>query len=330
MIRCGWINQHKAIWMENEQVLLSILPEKGADIYEFIYKPLAIDFLMKTPCGLKPPASDPPIHFLENYEGAWQELFPNANAECSYRGKLIPFHGEVALLPWSVDLIADDEDTCMIKLSVVCKQTPFYLQKIIKLLDSNSDCQSPGLEISETIANISQSSAEFVGGQHIVLGGNFLEEGCYLNTSARYIETPSPEEIEDTARLKPSQITHYPFAQNRHTDQSIDIRTVPSAQIHTHDDAFLTGFREGRLEVSNPRLKLRLRMEWDKDFFPWVVLWQPYGGAIMPPLQGIYGLGIEPWISRFNLSESVQRNCAVSLKAGKSIQTTFRLLIDHS
>ena len=44
--------------------------------------------LFKTPWGLQPPGSPPREGsdghaFLENYEGGWQELFPNCNDPCS-------------------------------------------------------------------------------------------------------------------------------------------------------------------------------------------------------------------------------------------------------
>ena len=44
--------------------------------------------------------------FLENYAGGWQELFPSAGDPCTYRGEPIPFHGEVATLPWELEILA--------------------------------------------------------------------------------------------------------------------------------------------------------------------------------------------------------------------------------
>src|SRR5512141_910213 len=99
MIKRTILNGHQALWLENEQLRVGILPEKGGDIFEFTYKGTGnaqeVQFLMQTPWGLKPPGKQPPTDFLENYEGGWQELFPNANDACLYRGKEIPFHGEV-------------------------------------------------------------------------------------------------------------------------------------------------------------------------------------------------------------------------------------------
>jgi hypothetical protein len=81
---------------------VTVLPGKGADIAELVHKPSGVQFLMKTPAGLQPPKVSPPADFLENYEGGWQILFPNANEGCEHRGRDIPFHGEAALLPWAM------------------------------------------------------------------------------------------------------------------------------------------------------------------------------------------------------------------------------------
>ena len=67
-----------------------------------------MDVLFKAPWGLQPPGSPPREGadghaFLENYEGGWQELFPNCNDPCEYRGVELPFHGEVATVPWDVE-----------------------------------------------------------------------------------------------------------------------------------------------------------------------------------------------------------------------------------
>src|SRR3954471_18371227 len=122
MFRQGEVGGHAAVWIENEQLRLTILPEKGADIYEFFHKPSGVEFLMRTPPGLQPPGPQPQADFLENYEGAWQELFPNTGNSCEYKGKLLPVHGEVALLPWTYAVEEDDERGTAVRFTVNCAQ----------------------------------------------------------------------------------------------------------------------------------------------------------------------------------------------------------------
>jgi hypothetical protein len=208
------VNGHTALFLENERIRVGIFPEKGADIFEFSYESEGrsemIQFLMQTPWGLKPPSTQSPLDFLENYEGGWQELFPNASEGCQYRGQDIPFHGEVALLPWQFEILQDDPNETALHLSVACKQTPFRLDRVLRLRRGESR-----LLIQEKVTNISDESCEFVWGHHIVLGGNFLEDGCLVDMPAHQIFTPDVLYEPLTARLEERQTETWPLARTR-------------------------------------------------------------------------------------------------------------------
>jgi len=322
MIEQGAFQGHKAFWLDNGWIRIGVLPEKGADIFELIYKPRQVQFLMNTPWGLKPPGKEPQTDFLENYEGGWNELFPNHSDACEYRGKIIPFHGEVATLPWKIEALEGDEASSAACLSVQCRQTPFRLERWMTLPDGESM-----FILSGKVTNRSSEPCEFVWGQHVTLGGNFLEQGCVLEAPAGRIITPEQLTEPATARLAPGQDSPWPCAVGRNGER-IDLRLIPGPEAHTHDDAFLTGFTEGWLSVTNPRLGLRFRLDWDAQVYPWITLWQPYGGAEDPPLTGIYGVGIEPWVSRFPLAQAIQAGQARSLEPGKSLETEVRVRVE--
>lgn len=321
MLQHAHVNGHPAIRLENDLLRVAVLPGKGADVCEFVHRPSGVDFLLKTPAGLRPPGPRPPADFLENYEGGWQELLPNANDACQYRGAQIPFHGEVALLPWDWVVERDDEAESAVRLTVRCRQTPFRLERVMRLRQ-----REPALELVETLTNDSPSPADFVWGHHLVLGGSFLGAGCRLELPASLLVTPEELYEPATARLAPGQREPWPWARGRRPGdaQRIDLRAIPGPEAHTHDDAYLTGLAQGYAAVTNPRLALTFRLEWDPQVFPWVVLWQPYGGADLPPLTGIYGLGLEPWTSRFNLEQAVRHGQARTLEGGQSLTTTLR------
>ena len=161
--------------------------------------------------------------------------------------------------------------------------------------------------------------AHFVWGHHCVVGPPFLEAGCRLEIPARTIVT-SPELWEpETARLEPARREPWPAAPLR-AGGTVDLRDVPGPETGSHDDLYVTELDAGWLEVSNPRLELTFRLEWDHALFGWIVLWQPYGGAVAPPLAGSYALGIEPWTSMLNLEEAVAAGAAVELAAGESLR----------
>ena len=108
MSRSGWAE----LVLENEELRVTMLPDKGADIVGFEHKASGVDPLFRAPWGLQPAGSEPREGsaghaFLENYGGGWQELFPNAGDPCTYGGETIPFHGEVATVPWSCERRGD-------------------------------------------------------------------------------------------------------------------------------------------------------------------------------------------------------------------------------
>jgi hypothetical protein len=325
MLRRDTIQGHEALWLENARVRIAVLPRKGADIYAFTLLPSGTEFLMRTPAGLRPPGGSPADGFLQNYEGAWQELFPNHSDACTYRGRAIPFHGEVALLPWESSIEQDDAQATTVRLSVDCRQTPFRLTRRMRLPG-----EGIALELESTVENLSADAEYFVWGHHVVLGGDFLMEGCRLEIPAGRLTTPDKLFEPATAALAPAQDEPWPMARGRSSGERIDLRAIPGPEAHSHDDTSLTDLAEGRWTVVNPRLGVGFRLEWDELVFPWVQMWTPYGGADLPPLTGIYGLGLEPWVSRFPLEQAIERGQARCIAAGETLTTVVRATVLES
>lgn len=315
--RSALIHGHPAVILENDLLRVAVLPEKGADICEISYLPAGIDCLMKTPAGLKPPTGEPQGHFLDNYEGGWQELFPNANDACEYDGRPIPFHGEAALRPWTAR-VSDDGPAPRVEFGAEMRLLPFRLRKVLSLSPAE-----PLLEIGYTVENTGDEPYHYNWGEHIVAGAPFLEGGCRLEMPGGVIETLPVVFEEATAILAPGQRSSWPYAQARDGGR-VDLRHIPGAEAHTHDDCFVGELPEGRLRVINPRLDLAVELSWEKDYYRYLAVWMPYGGSDAPPLTGIYGLGIEPYVSRYPLAEAVEKGEARLLAAGQAEGTTLR------
>lgn len=315
MITEGTVRGWRALTLEDGRLRVTVLPDKGAEMYEVVDRESGIDVLFKAPWGLQPPGS--PARegseghaFLENYGGGWQELFPSVNEPCTYRGAPMPFHGEVASLSWQAE---QDGETLVLTVDSVA--TPLRLERRMRLDDGV-------LVLDEAATNRSDEPVHLVWGHHCVLGPPFLEAGCRLDVPARTIVT-MPEAWEDTARLAPDQRSLWPHARLR-AGGSVDLRVVPGPEEGSHDDVYLTDLDSGFGEVSNPRLGLAFRLDWDADVFRWLIAWQPYGGARAMPLAGAYALGVEPWISRLDLERAVAAGEAIDLRAGASLQTTIQ------
>ena len=86
----GSLNGWKTLTLENDLLRVTLLPEKGSDILEFLYKPLQLDYLWKRPTGLpqKPPTDRlPDKEFMDWYEGGWQEICPSGGFRSTYAAR---------------------------------------------------------------------------------------------------------------------------------------------------------------------------------------------------------------------------------------------------
>lgn len=320
----GW----RSVVLENDDLRVVVLPDKGAEIHQIVDLRSGTEILFQGPWGLRPPGAAPlpgsgEDPFMWNYAGGWQELFPSVNEPCTYRGRQIPFHGEVASLPWQHEVLESDGSDAQVRFRVRSREAPFLLERVLRLRAGEAT-----LAIEGTVVNESSEDAHFVWGHHCVVGPPFLEAGCRLEIPARTIVT-SPELWEpETARLEPGRREPWPLAPLR-AGGSVDLRDIPGPETGSHDDLYVTELDAGWLAVSNPRLDLTVRLEWDHTLFGWIVLWQPYGGAVAPPLTGSYALGIEPWTSMLNLERAVAAGAATELSAGASLTTSLQAQLLH-
>ena len=226
----GW----RSVVLESDALRVVVLPEKGAEIHRLVDRESGIDVLFHVPWGLQPPGA-PPLEgsgddaFMWNYAGGWQELFPSVNEACTYRGRRIPFHGEVATLPWEYDVLSDG----VVRFMTRCRETPFELQRTLRVDDGQAR-----LEIESVATNVGDEPAHFVWGQHCVVGAPLLEEGCRLELLARTIVT-RPELWEpETAALVPGQLEAWPNALLR-AGGTTDLREIPGQERRSHDDIYI-------------------------------------------------------------------------------------------
>ena len=324
-VREGLVQGWRAVHIASDVLEVTVLPDKGADIYALTDLASGIDPLLRTPWGLQPPGAPPRpgssgVAFLENYEGGWQELFPNTNDPATYRGITLPFHGEVATLPWRWSMAPGDPGETAVRFTVECRLTPFRLERTMRLRRGERR-----LVLDERVTNLSGAAAEFTWGHHCVLGPPLVGHGAELRVPCRTIVTGA-EPWEDTARLVPGQRSRWPMARSL-AGGVTNLSQIPGPEAGSHDDVFLTELNGGWAELANPSVGLGFRLDWDPAVFPWVISWQPFGGARALPLRGCYGLGIEPWTCEGNLEAAVSRGDAMSLPGHGRLETTVSATI---
>jgi len=304
----------KAVVLENELLRITILVDKGADIYEFLYKPQDIDFAWRAPNKLSNPMNTVPTTgneegtFLDRYEGGFQEILPNGGTACTYKGAKLGQHGEISNIPWEYQILCDEEHGISVKFSTRTFRTPFYIEKTMMLKS-----QDPTLYIDEMLINEGNEDIELMWGHHPTIGHPFLSDQCEIVTTATRVRL-SKEISFETQRLEPGSIHSWPLTMNK--DKVIDFSKVPSREANCADLVYLSDFEgEASYEVINKELNLSFGMRWDKKLFNYLWMWQVCGGSYGYPWYGrTYNLALEPWTSY--PSEGLE----VAIKNGTSLK----------
>ena len=286
----------KTVVLENEKIQVTILAEKGTDIIEFVYKPMDIDFMWKSPLNLdgsnkNPLTKDHPTGaFLDIYEGGWQEMFPSINLPASYKGSELGFHGEVMYLPWDYQVITDDPYEVKIKFSVRCNRTPFFVEKTITLKSG-----STVLEFEEKIINEGDEEFRFTWGHHPAFGKPFLDEDCVIDMPPEAVGLTYEEDFSGNSIIAQDEEFEWPnIKDNKGND--IDLSKIMSPDKKTAFNVYIKDLKEGWYGITNLRSGVGFGMKWDINVFKYILLWYVYRGFYNFPFYGrTYSVAIEPW-----------------------------------
>jgi len=310
---------YRCITLENELLRVMVIADKGTDIYEFLYKPRDIEFMWRSPAGLRPlPLYSPSTPraagpHLDYYEGGWQEMFPNCGIASKHQGAEIGQHGEVLLLPWSYSITRDEPGEIEVRFEVRTIRTPFHLVKHLSLSSGKS-----ALLIRESVTNEGGQDVDFSWGHHPALGQPFLEEGCRVWVPDCSIRTLSLFTAA-TSRLKPDQLSKWPHAVGSDGSQ-VDLSITGASALGVNDMAFLEGITDGRFAVTNPRLELGFGMHYPANLFKYLWYWQVYRGAMDYPFWGAtYNIGLEPSATLPGLSEAAKKGESLKLGPGQTL-----------
>lgn len=319
----------RVLSMENELIKVSILVDKGTDIYEFIYKPKDIDFMWHSFNGIRNPdkyvatKEHPGGAFLDYYEGGWQELFPNIGEPCSYMGAELGTHGEVCMLPWEYKVVTDTPEQISVKFWVRTVRTPYLLEKTFTI-----NRNDPVLYIDEQVTNEGATDMQFAWGHHPAVGPVFLDDSCiiHINGQCKIQTTDIPMILPKNSEFS------WPYAQDVN-GKVRDLSQVLHPKEKTYMEYAVTNLSEGKYCIENRNLKIGFGMEWDKDMFPYIWVWSPNCGQDGYPWYGRnYTLALEPWSTMYsNLEKVIKNNQAIKVLPGETISTQLKAFaIDYS
>lgn len=315
----------KTVVMENEKIRLSILLDKGSEIFEFLLKSRDLDFVWLTENGVENPnrylstSPDSQSTFIDYYMGGWQEVFPNGGVSSSYLGAQFGQHGEVAHMPWDYVIEMDTAEMITVKFSVKTKKVPFLLSKTISISANSSK-----ITISEQLENLSTVPLRYMWGQHIAFGKPFLEPGCTISLPENIeVITDVLDLSEDqSSRVKRGPAHEWPRVEGT-SGEEIDLSVLPPQETHS-EIVYLSGFQNtGWYQLDNKKQGTAIRVEWDATKMPYLWYWQEFGDTRGYPWFGRhYNIGLEPFTSypTHGISEAIRNGTSGSIQ-GEEIQT---------
>ncbi len=316
----------QSLVMESDKIRITILLDKGCDIIELLYKPKDIDFMWCSPVDIHNPekcssTTGNSFHnYLDHNFGGWQEIIPNGGPECNYKGALLGMHGESTSLPWSYTIQKDSIEEIEIIFQVKLLRSPFTLKKIITIQRGKSE-----VLFSETLTNLANESMSLMWGHHPTLGGSFLDDSCYIETSAKTLFTDIEQDFP-TQRLKPNSTYLW-------NTLGENIKKMPAPNEQVADMFYLKDFEnEAWYKVTNRNLGVSFSLHWNKEIMPYAWIWLVAHGSHSYPWYGnTYSLAIEPWSSfpSKGLLQAIANGSDLHLHPKENIHFSMRAIISE-
>ena len=317
----------RSLSLENELIAVTVLLDKGADIYEVIHKRTDTDFMWKAPGGLRDPAKivptgqNPAGSFLDYYEGGWQECLPGGGP-FTHMGADIGLHGEACLLPWDFSVLKDSPEEICVYLTCKTIRFPFMIVKKVSLKSG-----SMIISFEEELTNLGDVQIEFMWGHHPAIGKPFLNGNCRIDVPAKeYVATGRA--FAPGSNIGPDTKGVWPLCEGI-DGEKMDLSVVPGESGDTGDLMYLSGLDEGWYAVTDEEKQLGIGMCWDEKVFPFVWYWMVARGVKDYPWFGAtYNIALEPWSSiPSSFPEAQKQGTTLKLEGGGNINSVYKMVI---
>ncbi|MEW5980251.1 MAG: DUF5107 domain-containing protein [Acidobacteriota bacterium] len=295
----------RAINLENEWLQITVLPEVGAKIYDFVSKRTGRNFLWHNPRIAPQPY---PIEgIFDNYWcGGWDDCFPTCDP-CELRGEHYPGLGELRSLHWQVDSTDSEGGDSVVRLSAFGPISPVRAEKTLILQND-----APVLRIRYEITNLGVLPVDFIWGTHPALQA----------TGETTLRIPAQLGIVGEASAPklgtPGQRYHWPSLEVE--GRVVDMSRVQHREAGIYCGHYVTQLTEGWYVVEDRQTGEGFLLQFPLDICPYLWLWLTYGGY-----RGHYHVIVEPWTSYpVSLAKAIAEKTNRCLQPGEKFTVELR------
>jgi hypothetical protein len=280
--------------LENSEMRLTIRPDLGGRIDQledrqtghfWLWHPS--DYTPDTTRSLPVGAS-----FDEEWTGGWDEVFPN-DAAGAFQGRNLVDHGELWSQWWEILQCLPLSTT----LGYQCQTVPVRVEKTIQLDPIRSEAK-----LIYEFENQSEEEIPFLFKHHAAIA---IEAGDEILLPDCWVE---PAFLEFSKLIGQPGKTRFPQAIGAN-GEAIDLRRMPPPSSQLQEFYYSFDLASGYCGIRNQRTQSALRMTFDTADFPFVWMFQSYGGW-----RDHYVVVVEPCTTMpFDLEEAVRRQTVAIL-----------------
>ncbi len=311
----------RVAFLENDLIRVGVVLDKGADIFEFTYKPKDLDFMWQSPIELRKPfvatSALPEGAFHDYFFGGWQEVLPSAGwASEPYLGTFQGLQGEVCLLPFEASIVVDTPETVSLRTWVRTYRSPLKLERTMTLKRDQG-----ALFFHERLVNESPDEFAIMWGHHPAFGEPFLDTSCVVRALAKKVEVLA---FHPNGLWEPGGDYEFPMVPNRRTGKLQDITRVLGREAHSVDVVFFKELSEGCYTITNEKMGVGFGLGWDAGLFKYLWMWQVYNGHNYYPWYGrTYNCALEPFTGYppAGVQNAIKNGTAYIMKPDEVIDT---------
>jgi hypothetical protein len=307
-IETAWrLHGLECLRLENQHLAMSILPERGGNIFSLVDKTLDRDVLWKA-LRVTPRLAPLKGNFDDYWAGGWDEAFPGGAPSLNRHGDELPYMGEVWSTPATWRIEQGGPELVELRLDVETPITPARFSRTIRLRD-----REPSVEIEYTIEHLGGLPFDYAWGIHPSLA---ISEHHRLDVPATHGEADASDVLGQLLG-EAGQRYEWPVLNGE------DLRLVRRADLGAAGLHYLTGLTAGWVASTDTAARRGFGLCFDAGRFPAVWLVLGYGG-----FRGFYQALLEPWTAYpTRLSDAVAAGRASVLTAGERVSTSVTAVL---